>query len=98
VIILVNLGLPELTIEQKVTLCATAENAAHNYILSKVSSKMIDKLDISVEAEGFKPLNLSVEVNLILSQKAGNFDVQTLIKQAINEAYKASEDYLRKIK
>ena len=64
---MVELGFPELTTEQIETLCQTAENAARKAVLSKVSSKMVDRLDISVEAEGSKPVNVTVEVELILN-------------------------------
>ena len=95
---MVDLGLPELTTENIETLCVNAENAARRYILSKVSSKAIEKLDISVEAEGVKPLVLTVEIELVLSQDAGKVAVESLVKEATNEAHKASEKYLRKIK
>ena len=95
---MVELGIPELTTEQIEILCSTAENAARKYVLSKVHSKMVDKLDICVEAAGSKPVNLTVEVNLELTPAAKDVDAQMLVKEAINEAHKASENYLRKIK
>ena len=67
--LVVELGIPELTTEQIETLCSTAENAARKYVLSKVSSKMVDRLDISVEAAGSKPVNVTVEVDLELTPK-----------------------------
>ena len=93
-----ELGVPELTTEQIQTLCFTAEDAARKYVLSKVTSKMIDKLDIAVEAAGMKPLNLSIEIDLELSSKIKNVDADALVREAIKEAYKMSEDYLRKLK
>ena len=95
---MVELGLPELTTEQIETLCSTAEKAARKYILAKVSSKNIDRLDISVEADGSKPVNVTVEIDLALSPQAKDIDAQNLVKEAVNEAHKASENYLRKIK
>jgi len=94
----VELGIPELTTEQIEILCSTAENAARKYVLSKVSSKMVDRLDISVEAVGSKPVNVTVEIDLALSPQAKGIDAQTLVKEAVNEAHIASEKYLRKIK
>jgi len=94
----VELGIPELTTDQIETLCQTAENAARKYILSKVHSKMIDKLDICVEAVGSKPVNVTVEIDFALAPVAKDIDAQVLVKEAINEAHKASENYLRKIK
>ena len=95
---MVELGIPELTTEQIETLCSTSENAARKYVLSKVSSKMVDRLDISVEAVGSKPVNVTVEIDLALSPQAEGIDAQTLVKEAVNEAHIASEKYLRKIK
>jgi hypothetical protein len=94
----VELGIPELTTEQIETLCSTAENAARKFVLSKVASKHIDRLDISVEADGAKPVNVTVEINLELSSQAKGFDAQAIVKEAVGEAHKATENYLRKIK
>ena len=96
--LVVELGIPELTTEQIETLCSTAESAARKYVLSKVHSKMVDKLDICVEAAGSKPVNVTVEIDLELAPAAKDVDAQMLVKEAINEAHKASESYLRKIK
>ena len=96
--LVVELGIPELTTEQIETLCSTAEDAARKYVLSKVSSKNIDRLDISVEADGSKPVNVTVEIDLALSPQTTGIDAQNLVKEAVNEAHKATENYLRKIK
>ncbi|MGA3059280.1 MAG: DUF3194 domain-containing protein [Candidatus Bathyarchaeia archaeon] len=95
---MVELGIPELTTEQIETLCSTTENAARKYVLSKVYSKMVAKLDIFVEATGSRPVSVSVEIDLELTLAAKNIDAQMLVKEAINVAHKASENYLRKIK
>jgi hypothetical protein len=93
-----ELGIPELSTEQIETLCATAEEEARKWVLSKVSSKMVDCLDISVEAEGSKPLKVSVEIDLQLTTEAKDVDVQALVKEATGVAHKAVEKFLRKLK
>ena len=93
-----ELGIPDLTTEQIETLCSTAEGAARKHILSTVSLKMVEKLNISVEAEGTKPVNVTVEIDLVLSSKMKDFDAEALVNEAIKEALTASESYLRKIK
>ena len=93
-----ELGIPDLTTEQIETLCSTAEDAARKYILSKVSLKMVEKLDISVEVEGTKPVNVTVEVDLALSPKMKDFDANVLANDAVKKALEASETYLRKLK
>ncbi len=95
---MVELGFPELTTEQIENLCSTAENAARKHILSKVSNKDIDRLNISVEADGSKPVNVTVEIDLILGSQTKNVDADALVKEAVNEAHKATENFLRKIK
>lgn len=92
-----ELGFPDLTPEQIEMLCATAENTARRYILSKVPSKMVEKLNISVEAEGTKPVNVTVEIDVELSPKMKDFDADKLVTEAVKEAHKASEKYLRKL-
>ena len=93
-----ELGIPDLTTEQIETLCSTAENTAKKHILSKVPFKMVEKLNISVEADGTKPMNVTVEIDLALSPKMKDFDADKLVKEAIKEAHKASKNYLRKLK
>ncbi len=93
-----ELGFPELTTEQIELLCQTAEDAARKHILSKVSSKEVDRLDISVEAEGTKPVSVTVEINLVLSPQTKNVDAQALVKEAASQGQKAAENFLRKIK
>ena len=93
-----ELGIPELSTEQVETLCATAEDAARKYVHSKVSSRMVERLDISVEAEGSKPVNVTVEIDLQLSPETKDFDAEALVKGATNAAHKAVENFLRKVK
>ena len=93
-----ELGIPDLTTEQIETLCSTAEDAARKHVLSKVPSKMVETLNVSVEADGTKPVNLTVEIDLVLSSKMKNFDADALAKEAVKEALNASEKYLRKLK
>ena len=92
-----ELGIPELTTEQIETLCSAAESAAREHVLSKAPSKMVEKLNISVEANGTKPVNLAVEIDLTLSQQMKDFDAKALASEAVKEALKAGENYLRKL-
>ena len=92
-----ELGIPDLTTEQIELLCAVAEDAARKQVLSKVPFKMVEKLNISVEADGAKPVNVTVEIDLELSPKMKDFDPDKLVNEAVEEAHKASENYLRKL-
>lgn len=93
-----ELGISNLTTEQTETLCSTAEIAARKYILSKVPLKMVDDLNISVEAEGVKPVNVTVEIGLTLSPKIKNLDTKALVDKAVQKALTASEIFLRNLK
>ena len=93
-----ELDLPELITEQIEALCLTAEDAARKYILDKVSSKTLERLNVSVEANGTKPVNLTVEIDLVLSPRTRNVDLEKLVAEAAREALKVSENYLRKLK
>ena len=93
-----ELELPKLTIEQTETLCSNAENTARKHILSKVSSKNLERLNVFVEAEGSKPLNLSIEVDLELATNVKDVDAKSLAAEAAKQALNAAENYLRNLK
>ena len=93
-----TLGFPELSTEQIELLCQQTEDTARKYILGKVSGKDVERLDIAVEVEGTKPVNVTVEINLLLSRDLKGADAEELVKEAIAEAHKATETFLRKIK
>jgi hypothetical protein len=92
-----ELGLPELNSEQIEELCSITEEAARKYVLSKVPQKRIETLNISAETEGTKPMTLTVEVDISLSPSMKEFDVQKLANEAVKEAFRSAENYLRKL-
>lgn len=92
-----ELGISELTTEQIEVLCSNAEDAARKYVLSKVALKMVERLDISVDAEGLKPLNLTIDVHVALLRQI-DVDLKEVVDEAAIEALKASEEYMRKLK
>lgn len=93
-----ELDLPELTNEQIEELCTLAEENARRYVLSKVASKRIETLNISVEANGTKPVVLTVDIDITLSPLLKNHDVQKLVDKAVKEAFKEAEKYLGELK
>lgn len=92
-----EMGISELTVEQAETLCTVAEKAAREYVLSKVSSRKVSALNITVDTEGLKPITVNVEVEIILSPLMKNYDVEKLADQATKKAFEAVEEYLRKL-
>lgn len=93
--LLEDLGIPELTSEQIEELCTIAEEAARKYIHSKVQKKNIEAMIVCAEVEGIKPVNLNVDVDIDLSLSMENFNVQRLADEAVREAFRAAEKYLR---
>ena len=88
-------GIPELTDDQIEEICEIAEEAARKYILSKVPLKKISDFDITVETEGLKPLNISVEINLELSPLMRDYDVKKLVEEAVKKAFEAVDNHLK---
>ena len=92
-----EMGLPELTTEQIEAICLTAESAARKHILANFSSKLVETLNVSVEANGIKPLNLTVEIDLVLSPQLKGVALNKIVNKAAKEALKVSENHLRKL-
>jgi len=92
-----ELGISELTSEQIEELCAIAEEAARGYVLSKVPSKRIDTINVSVEVEGTKPVSLTVDIDIALSPLMKEVDVQRLVNEAVKEAFTSAEKFLREL-
>jgi hypothetical protein len=95
--LLEEIGLPELSPEQQEHLCVLAEKAAREYILSKMSSRKITALNITVEIERIRPVTVSVETEIQLSPQMKSYDTEQLAKQATQKAMQAFDIYLRQI-
>jgi hypothetical protein len=92
-----EIGILELTLEQVEELCKIAEETAREYVLSKVPPRRIPTLNVTVDAEGTKPITINVDVEVILSPLMKNFDVEKLVKEATERAFASIEKYLRKL-
>jgi hypothetical protein len=90
-----ELGLPDLTGEQIEKVCSVAEEAARKHVLTQVPPKKVEALNVSAEAEGTKPLRLTVEVDVQLSSSVKDFDVQQLCDDAVKQAFTAAEECLK---
>jgi hypothetical protein len=92
-----QLGISELTSGQIEELSLIAEKAARKHVLSKLPSKKIETLDISVETEGKRLVVLKVEVAIVLARSMGDFNVQKLADEAVKEAFVSAEKFLREL-
>jgi hypothetical protein len=94
---LAELGNSLFSNKQIIELCEGAENAARTYVLSKISKKRINTLDISVEADGRNPINVNVEVTLFLSSNLIDLDLNRLTNEAINHAFSYMDKFLENL-
>jgi len=93
-----DIGIPELTSEQTESLCTIAEEAARKHVLSKVSRKNVEMLNVCAEAEGTKPVRLTVDVDVELAASAKGVNAEKLVDAATEAAFKAAEKYLRELR
>ncbi len=87
-----------MTDEQFEEVTQIAEDAARKQIFHTVNEKQVENLTVSVEAEGTKPVNFTVEVDFSLTSKIDGIDEKSLAKEAVKAAFEAIESYLRKLK
>ncbi len=76
-------------------ICTAAEEAARGFILSKVSLKKLEDLNLSVEAVGDKPLSLSVEIAVETELKDRKLGLT--IDDATDAAFAAAEAKVREL-
>ena len=70
-------------------ICSSAEDAARKIIFKKIDSKQIDDLDITIESHGDKPLTLIVDISM--SHRNSDEEINKLIDIACDEALRAAE-------
>ena len=92
-----EIGLPELSPEQKENLCVSVEKAARDYIKSKIPLGKIQKLNINVEIEGQTPVTVTVDIELAASPLMEGCNEEQLVNEATRKALGATDTYLREI-
>ena len=86
-----------LSSDQLEQLCEIAEEAARDYIRSKVRWRKISDLNITVEVGGEGSVTLDVDVEIRLSPLLRDVDVEGLTRGAVDAAFSSAEEFLRKI-
>ena len=92
-----ELGLPDLTDQQIEKVCSIAEAAARKYVFAKVNSKEVEILNVSAEAEGTRPLRLTIDIDVQLSSSMSDFNVQRLCNDAVEQAFTAAKSHLKEL-
>ena len=92
-----EIGVAELTDEQLEELCKIGERAAKAFIHSRVHEKKISRLDITIEAEGSKPVTVNVEIEVGLSAPIESVDIYQVAKEAAEKALEETNKYLREL-
>jgi len=86
-----------LSYEQLERLCEIAEEAAREYVASRIPERGISDLSISVNSVDSETLNLEIDVEITLSPLFRKVNAKKLAEEAVNAAFKAAEEYLREI-
>ncbi len=89
-----EIGIPELTSEQLERLCQIAEKNAREYVLSKVSSRNVSELNITVDTQGAKPVTVNIDVEIALSLVMKGYNADRLAKEATQKAFESIKEYL----
>jgi len=92
-----EIGIPKLTTKQMEKLCEIGEKAAREHVLSKVSSRQISALNISIDTEGTKPVTVNIDVEISLSPLMKDYNVEKLVKEATEKAFASIKDYLSEL-
>jgi hypothetical protein len=85
-----------LTAEEVEQICTSAEEAVRKSLLSRVPLKHVSEIDVTVDAEGDKPLVLNVDVAIELADD--RHDVQALVDEATGLAFSAAEAKVKELK
>jgi len=93
-----ELGIPELTSEQIEEVCTIAEEEARKYVASKIPRKHIERLNVTAEVEGARPVTVTIDVDIGLTSAAKGFNVQKVADEAVKEGIKAAEKHMRDLK
>jgi len=92
-----EIGIPPLSSEQLEELCELAEKTARKYVFSKIPSRKITTLNVTVEVKGRRPVTVNVDVEINLSPLMRNYDVAKLAKEATEKVFISVEGYLREL-
>jgi hypothetical protein len=83
------------TLDEVELIIAAAEEAARKRVLSKIPLKRLSDLDVTVEAEGDKPL--TVEIEVAIEFESGEEVPQSLVDEATSVAFLAAEAKVREL-
>jgi len=70
-------------------LCSTAEEAVEHVLEKQIGLKRIDDLQVTMRAEGTKPLRLSIDIYLAPSRPLAQLD--SVLSEATDAAFSAAE-------
>lgn len=92
-----EIGIPRLTSKQIEKLCEVGEQAAREHVLSKISASKISVLNITIDTQGPKPLNVDVDVEIVLPSRMKGLEIERLAKEASDRAFDSIKEYIREL-
>lgn len=81
-----EIGLPELSLEQKENLCILVEKAARDFINSRIPLNEVQTLSIDVEIDGDMPVTVTVDAELVPSSSIKDYDFEQLVNETTRRA------------
>jgi len=90
-----RLGVHNLSKRQLENLCEIADSTVRAFVFSRVKPRLVEDLEVVVDAEGSGPVTVMVDVILTLKPSAGKVDVGRLVDEAGDQAVQAIESKLK---
>lgn len=78
-------------------LCRTAEEKTREFVLSKIPRKQIEKLDVTAEVEGLRPVSVTISVDIRLTPVMRDVDVKKLADDSAASGLDAAREFLREM-
>jgi hypothetical protein len=95
--VLEEIGLPELSLEQKENLCILVEKVTRNFINSKIPSDEVQTLNIGVEIDGSIPVTVTIDLELVPTSSKKDCYAEQLVNEATRRALREADIRLGEI-
>ncbi|AAL80507.1 hypothetical protein PFDSM3638_01740 [Pyrococcus furiosus DSM 3638] len=92
----IHIGLPELSEEELIRVGEIGQKIIINYIFDHLAKSEVRDLEVTARINRGETLDLELEVYVEVPIFV-KVDVESLIEEALDKAYEAIEDYLRRI-
>ncbi len=92
-----KIAISELSLDELQSVCESTELEVRRFIFSKVASKLVDDMNILVDADASPPASINIEVDLRLSPLVKGMDADRLVGDAVDHGFRSAEERVRGI-